>query len=275
MTFLIKTLTLFKVFSIFFNPKIPMAEEALNPDLEAVYTRDTSDLEPGQVLAEPPPSGEVPTEPVEAVTTAAVNPASAATETTVSTGLSTISMVLIGVGVVLVLWIIATYNALIKGRLRVKEAWSDIDVQLKRRYNLIPNLVEAVKGYMGHEREVLENVTKARSAAIDKHGNPEEQGKAENMLSGALKTLFAVTESYPDLKANQSFLDLQNELTDTEDKIQAARRFYNGNVRDYNIKIQTFPNNMLAGLFRFHEEKFFELENEGEREVVAVDFSKK
>lgn len=207
---------------------------------------------------------------LEAVTTAAASPAESAT----AAGLSTVSMALIGIGAIILLWIITIYNALIKGRLRVKEAWSDIDVQLKRRYNLIPNLVEAVKGYMSHEREVLENVTKARNAAIDKHGNPEEQGKAENMLSGALKTLFAVTESYPDLKANQSFLDLQNELTDTEDKIQAARRFYNGNVRDYNIKIQVFPNNLLAGLFRFHEEKFFELENEGEREVVEVNFKK-
>lgn len=177
---------------------------------------------------------------------------------------------------VLALWLVMVYNGLVRSRLRVKEAWSDIDVQLKRRYNLIPNLVEAVKGYMTHERDVLENVTKARAEAINAQGkDTASQAEAENMLSGALKTLFAVSENYPDLKANQNFLDLQNELTDTEDKIQAARRFYNGNVRDYNTKIQVFPSNMVAGMMGFHEEKFFEIENEVEREVVQVDFSSK
>lgn len=184
-------------------------------------------------------------------------------------------ILLIVVGVLL-LWLILIYNSLIRSRLRVKEAWSDIDVQLKRRYNLIPNLVESVKGYMTHEREVLENVTKARAEAINAQGKDAGfQAQAENMLSGALKTLFAVAENYPDLKANQNFLDLQNELTDTEDKIQASRRFYNGNVRDYNTKIQVFPNNVIAGAMGFHAENFFEIENEEEREVVKVDFSDK
>lgn len=187
-------------------------------------------------------------------------------------GMSTLAMILIGLGVVLVLWLIATYNGLVRLRMRVREAWSDIDVQLKRRYNLIPNLVESVKGYMGHEREVLENVTKARTAAIGNHGSPEEQAKTENMLSGALKTLFAVAENYPDLKANQNFLELQRELTDTEDKIQASRRFYNGNVRDYNTKIQVFPNNVVAGPLGFKMETFFQIENEQERENIKVSF---
>jgi LemA protein len=177
---------------------------------------------------------------------------------------------------VLVLFLIFTYNSLVRSRMRVKEAWSDIDVQLKRRYSLIPNLVESVKGYMTHEREVLENVTKARAEAISAQSkDTQAQAQAENMLSNALKTLFAVSENYPDLKASQNFLDLQNELTDTEDKIQASRRFYNGNVRDYNTKIQVFPNNLLAGMMGFHSENFFEIESEEERKDVKVDFNAK
>lgn len=175
----------------------------------------------------------------------------------------------------IVVGLIFLYNGLVRSRLRVKEAWSDIDVQLKRRYNLIPNLVEAVKGYMTHEREVLENVTKARANAIGNQGSAESQAQTENMLTNALKTLFAVAENYPDLKANQNFLDLQHELTDTEDKIQAARRFYNGNVRDFNTKVQVFPANLIAGMLGFHSEKFFEIEQAAEREVVEVDFSDK
>lgn len=189
-------------------------------------------------------------------------------------GIGTLGTVLIIGGAIILVWLIFTYNKLIKLRVRVREAWSDIEVQLKRRYNLIPNLVESVKGYMGHEKEVLENVTKARANAIENKGNPEEQGKSENMLSGALKTLFAVSENYPELKANQGFLDLQNELTDTEDKIQAARRFYNGNVREMNTKVQLFPVNLVAGMLGFKKEKFFEVENEEERKNVKVDFSK-
>ena len=188
--------------------------------------------------------------------------------------MSPIMILVIGLGVLL-LAIIAMYNGLIRSRLRVKEAWADVEVRLKSRYNLIPNLIESVKGYMTHEREVLENVTRARAEAIKNTGDPEKQSQSENMLAGTLKSLFAVAESYPDLKANQNFLDLQNELTDTEDKIQAARRFYNGNVRDFNTKTQTFPSNMIAGTFGFKEEPFFEIENAVEREVVQVDFSEK
>lgn len=183
------------------------------------------------------------------------------------------TLTLIIAGIVL-LGIVVLYNSLVRLRVRVKEAWADIEVQLKRRYNLIPNLVEAVKGYMKHEQEVLENVTKARANAIDNHGNAEEQARSENMLTGALKSLFAVAESYPDLKANQNFLDLQNDLTDTEDKIQAARRFYNANVRAYNTKREVFPSNLIAKLFNFEDTKFFEIDNPTEREVVKVDFKK-
>lgn len=183
------------------------------------------------------------------------------------------TITLIAIGVVL-LGIIFLYNSLVRSRVRVKEAWSDIEVQLKRRYNLIPNLIEAVKGYMTHEREVLENVTRARAEAIKNTGDPMKQAESENMLSGALKSLFAVAENYPDLKANQNFLELQRELTDTEDKIQAARRFYNGNVRDYNTKREVFPGNMVAKVFSFKTAEFFEIEHEEEREVVKVNFRK-
>ncbi len=182
--------------------------------------------------------------------------------------------IVLGVIGLIIIWLIATYNSLITLRNRTDEAWSDIDVQLKRRYDLIPNLVETVKGYAGHEREVFEKVTLARAAAInaEKSGHPAEIAKTENMLAGALKTLFAVAENYPDLKASQNFLQLQDELSDTENKIQAARRFYNGNVRDFNIKIQKFPNNLVAGPFGFKAREFFEIEEAKERETVKVKF---
>jgi len=179
--------------------------------------------------------------------------------------------ILIGVIVLLIFWLIAIYNSLVKLRNRTDEAWSDIDVQLKRRYNLIPNLVESVKGYAKHERELFENVTKARTAAMGAQ-EPGDKAQKENMLTGALKSLFAVAESYPDLKANQNFLELQKELSDTENKIQAARRFYNGNVRDFNIKIETFPNNLVAGTLSFKKRDFFELEEEAAKEPVKVEF---
>jgi len=156
-------------------------------------------------------------------------------------------------------------------RFRAREAISDIDVQLKRRYDLIPNLVETVKGYMKHEKSVLENVTKAR-AAVAGGGDPLERAEKENVLSGTLKTLFAVAEGYPDLKANANFLDLQRELTDTENKIQASRRFYNTTVRDLNTAIVTFPTKLIAGLLRFKEMKFFEVGSDEEREPVQVSF---
>jgi len=166
--------------------------------------------------------------------------------------------------------IIGIYNGLITLKNRVDEAWSDIDVQLKRRYDLIPNLVNTVKGYATHEKELFEKVTAARTAAMGA-GTPAQKEQAENMLSGTLKSLFAVAENYPDLKANQNFLELQRELTDTEDKIQAARRFYNGNVRDFNTKIQVFPTNIFAGMLNFTKREFFAAE-EGEKEVVNVQF---
>jgi len=178
--------------------------------------------------------------------------------------------VILGVVVVAIFWLIGVYNGLIRLRNRTDEAWSDIDVQLKRRYDLIPNLVETVKGYAKHEKELFENVTQARTRAMGAKG-VEEKGKAENMLSGTLKTLFAVAENYPDLKANENFLKLQDELADTENKIQAARRFYNGNVRDFNTKIQIFPNNLIASMLGFKKYDFFEIE-EGEKEPVKVQF---
>ena len=172
---------------------------------------------------------------------------------------------------ILVLWLIGIFNALVKIKNRAKEAWADIDVQLKRRYNLIPNLMETVKGYASHEKEVFEKVTKARAQAMGAR-NVEEKAKAENMLTNTLKSLFAVSENYPDLKASQNFLELQRELRDTEDKIQASRRFYNGNVRDLNIKIQSFPSNTIANIFKFKEMELFELVEETARSVPKVSF---
>ncbi|KKP95170.1 MAG: LemA-like protein [Candidatus Moranbacteria bacterium GW2011_GWD2_36_12] len=168
------------------------------------------------------------------------------------------------------IWVIGVYNGLIKLKNRVDEAWSDIDVQLKRRYDLIPNLINTVKGYASHEKELFEKVTAARTAAMGAD-TPAQREQAENMLSGTLKSLFAVSENYPDLKANQNFLELQRELTDTEDKIQASRRFYNGNVRDFNIKIETFPTNIFAGMLNFAKREFFAAD-EAERENVKVQF---
>ena len=173
--------------------------------------------------------------------------------------------------IVIVLWVITIYNGLIRRRFRVKEAWSDINVQLKRRYDLIPNLVEAVKGYMTHERQVFEKVTEARTKAMGAQTKEEKLG-AENILSNTLKTLFAVAENYPDLKANANFLDLQREIADTENKIQAARRFYNSVVMELNTAVKTFPTNMIANLFKFRKEEFFGLEREEEKEAVKVKF---
>ncbi|MEK7146970.1 MAG: LemA family protein [Patescibacteria group bacterium] len=182
----------------------------------------------------------------------------------------TIIYIILGLAFLAIVWLIAVYNRLVTLRYRAKEALSDIDVQFKRRYDLIPNLVETVKGYMNHEKSVLENVTLARSKISG--GTPLERDKAENALSMTLKTLFAVSENYPDLKANVNFLDLQRELADTENKIQASRRFYNATIRDLNTKIETFPTNLIAGSFGFKEEKFFEVEEAAEKEPVAVKF---
>jgi len=171
----------------------------------------------------------------------------------------------------IVLWVILAYNRFITLRNRLKEAFSDIDVQLKRRYDLIPNLVNTVKGYATHERELLEKVTEARTRAMGAQGM-RDKAVAENMLSGALKTLFAVAENYPDLKASTNFLELQRELRDTEDKIQAARRFYNTNVMSLNTKIEVFPSNVIANMFGFKKEEFFELEEEAARSAPKVQF---
>ena len=174
---------------------------------------------------------------------------------------------------IVVLWIIYAFNSLVTLRNRAKEAWSDIEVQLKRRYDLIPNLVNTVKGYATHESSAFENVTKARSAAMGAGNNLTQKGKAENALAGALKSVFAIAEAYPDLKANQNFLALQNELSDTENKIQAARRFYNTNVRDLNIKIESFPSNVIAGVFKFSKMDLFDLpDNDAAQNPVEVKF---
>lgn len=170
----------------------------------------------------------------------------------------------------LIVWIIFVYNGLIKGRIKVDEAWSDISVQLKRRYDLIPNLVETVKAYATHEKGVFEKVTEARSSAMQAT-TLAEKGKAENALSSTLKSLFAVAENYPDLKASTNFLQLQTELSDTENKIQASRRFYNGNVRDFNTKLQVFPTNMIGGVLGFTAREFFQIEEE-EKAVPQVKF---
>ncbi len=166
------------------------------------------------------------------------------------------------------------YNRLVSLRNRKDEAWSDIDVQLKRRYDLIPNLVETVKGYAKHEQDTFTRVTETRSMALNAQGTVD-QAQAENMLTDALKSLFAVSENYPDLKANQNFIQLQQEIADTENKIQAARRFYNATVQDLNTSVQSFPQNLIAGMFRFTEESFFELaegEKEKAKEPVKVSF---
>lgn len=184
----------------------------------------------------------------------------------------TSTYIVLAVLAVLVLWVIGSYNGFVKLVNRTKEAWADIDVQLKRRYDLIPNLVNTVKGYAAHESGVFEKVTQARAAAMQA-GTPAEKGAAENMLSGTLKSLFAVSEAYPELKANQNFLSLQAELSDTENKIQAARRFYNGNVRDLSIAIESFPGNVIAKMFNFTKQEFFQLDENAEaKEPVTVSF---
>jgi LemA protein len=181
-------------------------------------------------------------------------------------------LILLGVIVVLVGWVIGVYNALVRLRNRVKESWAQVDVQLKRRFDLIPNLMETVKGYMSHERETLEAVTQAR-AAVSSAGDMESRMAAEAGLTGALGRLFAVSEAYPDLKASTNFLALQEELTSTENKISFARQFYNETVMNFNNQVQMFPGNIIAGMFNFKEEAFFELEDQAQREAPKVDFS--
>ncbi len=180
--------------------------------------------------------------------------------------------VVLGIVVLVVLYIIFAFNSLIRRRNQAEEAWSDIEVQLKRRYDLIPNVLETVKGYAAHEKGIMENVTAARAAALGATGS-EEKARAENALTSTLKTLFAVAENYPDLKANANFLDLQRELADTENKIQASRRFYNGVVRDLNTALESFPTNIIASVFRFVKKEFFDLEDSHPaQEPVKVTF---
>ncbi len=185
----------------------------------------------------------------------------------------TVLYIILGVIVLLVLWVIVAYNGFIRTRNRVQEAWADIDVQLKRRYDLIPNLVNTVQGYAKHESTAFEKVSEARARAMGA-SSVAEQGEAENMLTGALKSIFAISEAYPDLKANENFLELQRELSDTENKIQAARRFYNTNVRDFNTAVESFPGNIIAGMFKFGKRDFFELDESetAAREPVEVKF---
>ncbi len=180
--------------------------------------------------------------------------------------------VIVGIVVLAGLVLAGMYNGLVRARVRTREAWSGIDVQLKRRANLIPNLVETVKGYAGHERETFENVTRAR-AMLQQAGTAPDAAQANNFLTQTLRSLFAVSERYPDLKANQNFIELQRELSDIEEKIAFARQFYNRNVMSYNTRIQTFPNVVMAGMFGFERFEFFEVEEEA-REVPEVSFSR-
>ncbi|MFW7415457.1 LemA family protein [Demequina sp. SO4-18] len=174
--------------------------------------------------------------------------------------------------VIAVIWAIAQYNALVRLRNLVQEAWRQIDVELQRRHDLIPNLVETVKGYAKHERETLDAVTQARSIAASPGSTPAEQAQQENVLTQALGRLFAVAEAYPDLKADQNFMQLQQELTNTEDRVAAARRFYNANVRALNTKTETFPVNVIAGMFHFTREEYFETEDPAARQAPNVSF---
>ena len=187
-------------------------------------------------------------------------------------GFGTFLMVLVGIVVLGILWAVYTYNKLVTLRNRFRNGWSQIDVQLRRRYDLIPNLVETVKGYAAHESETLEKVTAARTAAMNAGSIKEQQG-AENVLSGALKSLFAVSEAYPDLKANQNFMMLQEELAGTESKIAYARQFYNDSVMEYNTTRESFPASMIASSFGFPPQEFFEIEEAAVREPVKVNFT--
>ncbi|MGQ9575233.1 MAG: LemA family protein [Thermoguttaceae bacterium] len=180
------------------------------------------------------------------------------------------ALVVLGVALLVLVWIAAMYNGLVRGRNTCDESWSDIDTELKRRYDLIPNLVEVVRGYAKHEREVLERVARARAAAVASTGSPESQARDENVLVRGLRELLAVAENYPELKASRNFLDLQEKLAHTEDRIQRARRFYNANVRDYNNRCEVFPSNLVASGFGFQKREFFEIEDVIQRQAPPV-----
>ncbi len=181
-------------------------------------------------------------------------------------------LMILGLVVLVVGYGVLAYNKFVSQKNKVEEAWSDIEVQMKRRYNLIPNLVETVKGYAGHEKDTFAAVVKARTAAVNNQGSPAEQVKTENMLTGALRSLFAVAEAYPDLKASRNFADLQQKLAEVEDHIQKARRFYNGNVRDLNTRVEQFPSNLIANWFGFIKAEFFELDDPAAAKVPKVKF---
>jgi LemA protein len=184
-----------------------------------------------------------------------------------------IPLVIIGVVLLLVLgWVAALYNGLVRAKNSCNESWADIDTELRRRYDLIPNLVETVKGYATHEKETFERVIQARNVAVANHGSPASQAKDENVLVGSLRQLFALAESYPELKANQNFLQLQAELANTEDRLQRSRRFYNGNVRDLNNRLEVFPSNIIAQMFAFRAAEYFEVDDPAVRAAPAVKF---
>ena len=188
-------------------------------------------------------------------------------------GLSMPVIIALAVALIVLIWAIGTYNGLVRTRNHVDESWSGVDTELKRRYDLIPNLVSAVKGYAKHEQETLERVITARNKAAANEGSPEMQARDENALVGSMKGLFALAEGYPDLKASSNFLALQEELTTTENRIQRARRFYNANVRDLANRIETFPANLLAGMYGFKTREFFEIDDSSQRAVPSVDLS--
>ena len=179
----------------------------------------------------------------------------------------------LGILVAILLWVALNYNMLVRIRQQVRESWAGIDTELKRRYDLVPNLVETVKGYAAHEKQVLISVTEARARARASTGSPIDQARDEKALVASMRQLLAVAESYPDLKASEHYLALQRELANTEDRIQAARRFYNGNVRDMNTRVEVFPSNLIASIFNFHKEEYFEVESSVIRQVVDVNFS--
>lgn len=181
--------------------------------------------------------------------------------------------ILLGLLLLTLFWIIAIYNSLVRLRQHLKDSWAGIETELRRRYDLIPNLVETVKGYAAHEKQVFETVTEARTRAVSSSGSPSSQAADENVLVQGLRSLFAVSEGYPELKASANFLELQRELANTEDRIQAARRFYNGNVRDLNTRIEVFPSNLIANLFSFTQAEYFEIEEVGAARAPEVKLS--
>ena len=187
---------------------------------------------------------------------------------------SLVVLAIVAFAAILILgWVAGLYNGLVRAKNACDESWADIDTELRRRYDLIPNLVETVKGYATHERETLERVVQARNAAAANHGSPASQAQDENVLNSGLRQLFALAEAYPDLKANKNFLDLQQELANTEDRLQRSRRFYNSNVRDLNNRLEVFPSNLVAQMFAFRAAEYFEIDDPAVREVPAVKFS--